>query len=173
MTLADYLLSEHRSALSRLMGHVRNAEQALGPDDDWVEDDRRVLFETLNPVGEALGRPLVQEASEQGFVGHVPTSPDAYELFLVDRFYQRNLASTRKYRTPAMEGGRQWAVGSWVFDPKDEPWQHHVYIFPARGGGVDVYAHLEPSIRRPREHVDPETGVQGDPLGLLGDIHER
>jgi hypothetical protein len=173
MSVADYLLDNHRSIVSRVMSWVRYGERLLGPDDDWVEDDRRLLFETLNPLGEALGRPLVQRASEQGFVGHVPTSPDAYELRLVERGYQRNLASTRKYRIPAGDGGRQWAVGSWVLDPVEEPWQHHVYLFRGRDGGVDVYAHLEPSVRRPREHVSTDTGVHGDPLGLLGDIHER
>lgn len=172
MSLADYLLSEHRSTVSQIMGRVRYVEEFLGPEDDWVEEDRRLLFEALHPLGDALGRPLIQSVPEADYVGHVPTSPDAYERFLVDRFYQRNLASTRKYRNP-WDGGRQWAVGSWVFDPEREPWQHHVYLFPARCGGVDVYAHLEPSIRRPREHVDPATGVQGDPLGLLGDMHER
>jgi hypothetical protein len=80
--------------------------------------------------------------------------------------YQRNLLSSRKYREHH-GGGKQWAVGSFVYDPENTDWQQHVYLFPSPNGGTDVYSHREPSVRLPREHLDPTTGTHGDPAGIV------
>jgi hypothetical protein len=150
--------------LEPLMGAVRVAERWLGPDDDWVEDDRRIAYEWAQ---RHFGH-LHTFAREKGPADYFTTAharPDVVERVLHDGGYQRNLASSRKYRTHH-DGGKQWAVGSWVLDPTDTDWQHHVYLFPAPNGGTDVYGHRETSVREGAEHLtEPQT--HGDPNGRV------
>lgn len=90
-------------------------------------------------------------------------SPDEVEVAINSK-YQRNLLSTRKYRV--VDGYKQWAVGSWVYDPEDEPWQHHVYLFDTPDGKTDIYAHKEASVRNPSDH-HKSWQTHGDPDGIL------
>lgn len=171
--ISDWFIDRFHGELSWLLSRVRNWERALGPDDDWVEDDRRLLFESLDWLLRPAGRPTIGEVPVEDHVLTVSASPDRVEELLAESDYQRNLLSTRKYRDLAPEnGGRQYAVGSWVLDPSDTDWQHHVYLFPTPQGGTEVYSHKEPSVRDPDAHVDPETGVHGDPDGLLDEVFE-
>lgn len=142
-----------------LMAAVRHAERFLGPEDDWVEEDRRVLYEAAQ---RHLGHvhTFVQSVGGADYVTTANAPPDAVERALVYP-YQRNLASTRKYRTHHC-GRKQWADGSFAFDPRDEPWQHHVYLFTTQDDGTDIYAHEEVSVRRGLEHLTTP-GVAGDP----------
>lgn len=122
-------------------------ERLLGPSDDWVEDDRRILFETAQTL---FGRwhTFIREKSTRDYLTTAKASPDMVELAL-SISYQRNLVSSRKYRV--YDGHRQWAVGSYVVDDSDI--QHHVYLFPREDGMTDVYAHTEDSVSDPREHL--------------------
>lgn len=164
MSLATKLIRSYRKPLGKLLGAVRRVEEYLGPEDDWVEDDRRILYEAADKFLRPLGRPTIRNIDQRGAGDYVTTaaaSPDEVEVALDDAGYDRNLLSTRKYRS-AHDGGRQWAVGSYVLDPADTDWQHHVYIFPSPDGGTDIYAHRETSVRDPHGHVtDEQTG--GDP----------
>lgn len=73
------------------------------------------------------------------------------------------------------EGRRQWADGSFVYDPDDTDWQHHVFIFPEEVGEdgtvkkLAVYGHKEKSAEKdPVGHVsDPQE--PGDPDSILQD----
>jgi hypothetical protein len=158
------LARRFRKPLSRILGAVRCLERFLGPEDDWVEDDRRALFERLDGL---LGHSFTMEKSPRDYITTVHATPDAVETALDNAGYQRNLVSTRKYRTHH-GGGKQWAVGSYVYDPADTETQHHVFLFEAPDGGTDVYGHREATVRDPVEHVT-EGVIPGDPTDHLRD----
>lgn len=165
MTLADRFIKRVAPTLSRIIGKVRTATSYLTPKDDWVEELKRRLAVFGHPFFASLGRPLVIKKGQADYVCTVEADSDKVEVAVMAR-YQRNLTSTRKYRTLS-DGTRQWAVGSFVYDPDDTHWQHHVYLFESPTGGTDVYAHKETSAEQdPYGHVtDPQ--VHGDPDGLV------
>jgi hypothetical protein len=152
------LARKFRGPLSRIISVIRRIEQFLGPDEDWVEDDRRKLFEFLDGK---FGHAFTMEKSARDYITTAQESPDAVEVALHRAGYQRNLVSTRKYRTHH-SGGKQWAVGSYVYDPVDTDWQHHVFLFPAPDGETDVYGHREATVREPVDHVTDGV-TPGDP----------
>jgi hypothetical protein len=152
------LARRFRKPLSKILGAVRLVERFLGPEDDWVEDDRRRLFEWLDGK---FGHSFTMEKTARDYITTVRASPDAVERALASAGYQRNLVSTRKYRTHH-GGGKQWAVGSYVYDPVDTDWQHHVFLFPAPDGKTDVYGHREATVRDPVDHVTDGV-IPGDP----------
>jgi hypothetical protein len=160
--------------LEAVMAAVRRAERFLGPQDDWVEDDRRIAYEAAQ---RHLGHlhTFVREKGAADYVTTVHATPDAIERALTNTGYQRNLLSSRKYRTHH-DGGRQWAVGSFVLDDIDHNGkytrQHHVYLFEAPDGGADVYAHTETSVLEGYEHVSDTRQSRGDPHGLF-DVFAR
>lgn len=151
------------------MGVVRYLEQFLSPNDDWIEDDRRVLFDSLDGLG---GHTFTREKGTDDYITTADVSSDVVEQTLADAGYQRNLASTRKYRTHH-SGGKQWAVGSWVYDPPQTDTQHHVYLFPSKGGGTDIYGHFETSVRAGKEHITDTEQVHGDPNGRVADALQQ
>lgn len=167
MTLATRLIETFEPLLRPLFAGVRRLETLLGPEDDWVEDDRRVLFEAADSILRPRGRPTIRAVGDADHVGTVPRSPDAVERVLAEEGYQRNILSSRKYREHHT-GGRQWAVGSWVLDPiGDTDDQHHVYLFPSKDGATDVYAHREASVTEPDEHHGGDGMERGVPMGLI------
>jgi hypothetical protein len=163
MSLANKFIRRVEPSLSRLLGGVRTATSYLTPRDDWIEGLKRRLAVRLDPITRPLGRSLIAHKRERERFATVDACPDKVEVALFGR-YQRNLASTRKYRM--RDGERDWAVGSYVHDPDDTEWQHHVYLFDNGDGTTDVYGHKEQSAaKNPYGHV---TGRQqaGDPDGL-------
>lgn len=172
MTLVDTVIRQFEPQLATLLGYLRRAEQFLGPEDDWVEDDRRVLFEAIDPLLRPLGRSTITEKGENDYVATVSRTPDEVEVILDDQGYQRNILSTRKYRAHH-DGGKQWAVGSWVLDPSDTDSQHHVYLFRSPDGGTDIYAHSEASVTEPAEHDGGDALVPGDPKNLESIFNRR
>lgn len=141
------------------MKQVRRIENVFGHDDDWLEDDRRVLFEKLDGFG---GHAWVREKGDRDYITTAEAAPGVIEKALTEAGYQRNLASTRKFRT-YHGGGKQWAVGSYVYDPAGTEWQHHVFLFEAPDGTTDVYGHREVSVREGKEHVLESNQEPGDP----------
>jgi hypothetical protein len=163
MSVADLFIRRFEYAVSTAVGTLRTASSYLTARDDWVEGLRRRLAVTLDPVLSPLGRPLIAEKGRADRVCVVDASPDAVERALLAR-YQRNLASTRKYRL--RDGERDWAVGSFVYDPDDTDWQHHVYLFDNGDGTTDLYAHKEASAASdPYGHVT-KPQIHGDPDGI-------
>jgi len=160
---ATSIAKEYRNELSILLGCVRSVEAFLGPEDDWVEEDRRILYEAVDGL---LGHTMVTEGNEDDYVCTTNSTPNDVENALHPTF-ERNLVSTRKYREHHT-GGRQWACGSWVMDLGSD--QLHVYLFETKYGNTDVYAHLEPAVTSPVEHLDTSTGVHGDPTGVIVDV---
>lgn len=160
--------------LEPLMAAVRGIERVLGPEDDWVEEDRRILYEAAQ---RHLGQyhDFLRRKTKAEYVTTVQADSDAVEVVLDGAGYQRNLASTRKYRTHH-GGGKQYAVGSYVLDGLDGDHgyieQHHVYLFPAPNGGTDVYAHRETSVLEGAEHLTETNQEHGAP-GDLFDIFDR
>lgn len=151
--------------LHQAVTYIRFFEETLGPSDDWVEDDRRILYEAIDPL---LPWRAIREKGTADYITSTQVGSDRIERALYAQGYRRNLLSSRKYRTHH-GGGKQWAVGSWVFDPEGTAWQHHVYLFDRRSGGTDIYGHREPSVRNPSQHLDLSTGTPGDPNNRLRD----
>jgi hypothetical protein len=152
--------------LSTLIDAVRRIERFLGPEDTWVSDSRRILYECADSVLRPLGFPTVREKGPADYVVTAHATANVIERVLDSAGYQRNVLSTRKYRTHH-SGGKQWAVGSWVYDPADTDWQHHVYLFEAPDGGTDIYAHRETSVREGLEHRTDTNQTHGDPNGRV------
>lgn len=177
--------------LEPLMAAVRRVERFLGPEDDWVEDDRRILFEAAqNHFGDY--HTFIYDKGDQDYVTTVDATPDEVEKMLMPP-YHRNLISSRKRRDTG--GGKQYAVGSLVIDGirEEEEYikQHHVYLFPAPDGGTDlsgespdsveneqestscdVYAHMEKSVLEGYEHVT-DTNQENAAPHVLFDIFDR
>jgi len=169
MTLAERV----NPLLEVVIPAVRRVERFLGPEDDWVEDDRRILYEaTQRHLGHL--HTFVQEVGRGNYVTTVKASPDEVEEALMPP-YQRNLVSTRKYRT-YHGGGKQWACGSFVIDgiAGDHGYveQHHVCIFETEEGYTDVHAHRETSATEGSEHLTDSHHEHGDPH-VLFDVFDR
>lgn len=162
------------SILEPLMAAVRRAEKVLGPEDDWVEEDRRILFEAAQ---RHLGHlhTFVYRKGPRDYLTTAHASPDAVERLLTKNGYQRNLVSSRKYREHH-DGGNQWAVGSFVLDGLEGDHgyveQHHVYLFEAPNGATDVYAHRETSVLEGSEHLTDTNQEHAAPADLF-DILDR
>lgn len=166
MPIASRAIDVAEPLLRPTLAGVRGLETRLGPDDDWVETDRRVLFEVADRILRPLGRPTIRQVGTDDYVATVAATADRIEEVLAANDYQRNLLSTRKYRTHH-QGGRQWAAGSWVLDETHTRWQHHVYLFPYRDErATDVYAHREPSVRSPSAHHGGNEIVHGAAMNL-------
>lgn len=151
--------------LEAFVGAVRHAERFLGPDDDWVEDDRRAVYEGAQWLFGDL-HTFVREKGPADYICTVTADDDEVESALQAKGYQRNLASTRKYRTHH-DGGTQWAIGSWVadgiMDDNGLEYQHHVYLFPTESGRIDMYGHREVSASEGAEHLTETDQTHGDP----------
>jgi len=167
MTLSEKFVKRTAPLLKTVIGHLRDITALLQPEDDWVEGFRRRAALQLHPLAASFGRPLIFEAHDEDQFLTVDVDPDTVEELLMapgDVSYQRNLASTRKYRY--VSGERQWADGSFVYDPDDTDWQHHVYIFENSDATTDVYGHKETSAEAdPYGHVT-ERQDHGDPDGI-------
>ena len=156
--------------IGRTIGYIRDLSAYLGPKDDWIEGLRRRILVLLDPAASVLGRPLIREKGGRDYIGTVEATDNEFESAIMPP-YQRNLTSTRKYRI--IDGERQWADGSFVYDPDDTDWQHHVFIFPEEVGEdgtvkkLAVYGHKEKSAEKdPVGHVsDPQE--PGDPDNIL------
>lgn len=157
-------------ALSTTIGYLRDGIAYLGPEDDWIEGLKRRLAVKVDPFIRPLGRPIIFEAQHEDYFESVEATGDEVEVALMQR-YQRNFASTRKYRLA--DGERQWASGSFVYDPENTEWQHHVYIFENENGTIDLYGHKETSAEHdPFGHLTDEQ-YHGDPDGLArGEIEK-
>lgn len=171
MSLSDRFISRYEDQIAALLSLVRKLEESIGPEDDWIEDDRRVVYEFFNPLFSAFGRPTIDEVEPSSYVLTVSLSSDEAEEVLDDGEYERNILSTRKYRTHHA-GGKQWAVGSYALDPVDDPWQQHVILFDNPDGTTDVYSHKEASVRRPSAHHGGAEYELGDPDGRVRDLFD-
>lgn len=170
MSISRYVIKRASDKIGKAVGHLRRFSSWLGPSDDWVERQRRRLFVALDPFLRPLGRPLIFHCHDEDYMYTVAKSSDAVERAIADK-YQRNLASTRKYRYIDTNGDRrQWTDGSWVYDPPHTDWQHHVYYFDSGDIGhpkTDIYGHKEKSaesdpyghVTDPQEHGDPDENV--------------
>lgn len=144
----------------------------LGPEDDWVEDDRRILFELAQ---QHLGHihTFIYDINDIDYVTSVHASPDAVERILHAEGFERNLISARKCRQT--EGGKQYAHGSWAKYYGDEnDHQHHVFIFENEHGGTDIYAHYEDNATDSAAHLhvrDDEDDIKGMKRAYAGDLY--
>lgn len=187
MSVAKRFIKKFESTIKKGIAALRKGASYLKPSDDWVEGVRLRILTTLHPIFNFLGRPLTFHCHDEDYMYRVAKGSDTVEK-AIHPTYQRNLSSTRKYRyidehgKPVPKGEedtdstKQWAVGSWVLDPDDTEWQHHVYLFNAGSFGdqyCDIYGHKEPSAEiDPSEHTsgwqrfgDPDENV----LPLLAD----
>lgn len=181
---AVYIIKNFESRLNALMGVVRSAERFLGPDDDWVEDDRRILFEAAERhLGPLTGYVFIYTIGDRDYIGNVDLSPDEFEEFLHEHDYHRNLVSGRKRRET--DGGLQYAYSSWAKYIDDEggeenQHQHHVWFFEAEDGSTDVYAHFEDNVIDSAAHLhvrDDDDDIKGmeraEPLNLFEVLDEN
>lgn len=157
---ATDFVKKYESIIKTVTSSVRRVEAFLGPDDDWVESKRRRVYTAFDGV---LGHSTIDEKGEDEYFTTVDASSDEVEE-AIHPTYERNTVSTRKYRMRDSE--RDWAVGSWVHDPADTDWQHHIFLFETGDGRTDLYGHRETSVRDPTGHLtDPQT--HGDPNGRV------
>lgn len=179
MSLADKLIKRAAPTISTAVQYLRDATARLSPNDDWVEGFRRRVLLFLDPYTAPYGRPLVFHAHDEDYFTTADAGDTEIESALYG-LYQRNAASTKKYRYIDSPGSaipkdkindyddkeRQWTNGSWVHDPDDTDWQHHVYLFTNDDGTTDLYGHKEPSAEKdPSGHVSADQ-EHGDPDGL-------
>lgn len=168
---ARYIINNYEQELAAILAGIRKVEELLGPSDDWVEDDRRILFEFADMV---LGDyyVFVYNVGNADYVTTAHASPDAIERLLDTNGYDRNLVSGRKFREHH-DGGKQWAEGSWaLYD--GEGHQHHVYLFESPSGGTDIYAHYEDNVTDPAAHLhvrDDEDDIVGMRRGDPGSVY--
>lgn len=60
---------KYAKILKRLIPLVRRCERFLGPDDDWVEDDRRIAYEAADPYTRLfLDRPAMGERGAKDYI---------------------------------------------------------------------------------------------------------
>lgn len=147
---------------------VRYTERFLGPDDDWVEDDRRIAYEAAERL---FGRwhTFVGEKTNEDYLLKANVHPDVIERKLANNDYQRNLASKRAYREHH-DGGRQWACGAYVFDPVETEWQQHITLFKTQDNNSDIYSHTETSVREGYDHLTEPNYRFDDPTNRIRDI---
>jgi len=170
MSIANKFIKRAESHLSTTIGYIRSGTSYLTPKDDWVEALKKRYAIALNPITAPLGRPLIKKKPDAERFASTDVDSDTVEVAL-NHDYQRNLTSTRKYRV--RNGEREWAVGSWVHDPDDTEWQHHVYLFDREDGGTDLYGHLETSAEHdPYGHVT-NAHTDGDPYGIARGTLDR
>lgn len=158
--------------LSRALNTVRRLEKRLKQFSPLVEPVRHVAWRAADkPLRRTINRPTIRQKGTADYVTTVDANHRDVRAALLDGPYQWNVLSTYKYRT--VDGRRQWEVGTFVHDPADTGWQHHVYTFRAPNGQTDVYAHREASVRSPKAHENGDR-VTGDPHGLhdLFDRHD-
>lgn len=170
-----WLIRNFERPLNNLLHRIRTIEKYLGPDEDWVEDDRRILFETFNGF---LGYTTIYDIGTTDYVTTAHVSPDAFEEILYEEGYKRNLISGRKRRD--VDGTKQYAHGSWAKYFNEDEHQHHVWIFESPDGGTDVYAHAEDNVTDSAAHLhvrDDEDDIGGmiraAPRGLYDILNEH
>ena len=174
MSLTDRSIRRYEEEIAALLGFVRRLERFLGPDDDWVEDDRRIIYEAAHGVLSKLGRSTLHEVNDEDFCYTVDATSDEVEVLLHESDFQRNLLSTRKYRVP--NGTRDYADGSWVLvhdsDDTDVRMQLHVVLFSNPDGTTSIYVHREAAVTEPSEHDGGDLMTHGDPNDVVQTILE-
>lgn len=129
------------------------------------------LYPVLDLVASRYGRPLTRRKRhpdrDPDFYDSLPVSPREFVREIRPPF-QPQLLSTAKWRREA--GAKRFIHSQWVYY-HDDGQQTHVYLW-AVDGGVEVYAHVEPSVRVPDKHHlgDQESG---DARGALADALGR
>jgi len=128
---------------------------------------RTIVWRALDPIATKRGRPLVRDKTTHNdeFVCAVDVSELQLAKALWGYGYRWNPISTKKYREVE---SRQWSVLSAAYrDSVAAEEQHHVYVFRAADGVLDIYAHREASVTDPTEHDGGDELVPGDPDGRV------
>lgn len=145
---------------------VRRVERFFGPDDQWVENFRQTSWRAAQKLlGDKHTFVRDKNRADYEYTAHV--SPQRVAEALYAEGYQRNILSTVKTRN-----GTDFVHSAWVLDTEDTEWQQDVFIWENADGTTDVYSHKEPSVRRPKAHLNLSTGVNGDPDGRVRDVLE-
>jgi len=129
---------------------------------------RRRYFAALDPLGDRLGRSLVNDKGgrdDPEFLATVSGSVKEVAKTFTRGRGSYHLLSTIK-RRPGVHGDRLSAAHVvWMHDDGS---QTEAYIFANDDETSDVYAHHEPAVTDPEEHVSgPQT--DGDPRGVVRD----
>lgn len=150
--------------IKSIMSAVRRIEPFFGPDDGWVETLRQTVWRRAESF---LGdkHTFVRDKERADYVTTANVSPQRVVRALYTNGYQRNLLSTVKTRNE-----NEYVHSAWVLDTPDTEWQQDVFLWENEDGSTDVYSHKEPSVRRPKAHLDLSTGIHGDPDGRVRDV---
>lgn len=144
--------------ISTLTTTVRRVEPLFGPNQQWVERLRQnVWYAAEQRFGDSYT--FVRHKGTADYVCTTAASPAEIAQTLYAEGYQRNILSTVKTRNK----DKQYVHSAWVLDAPDTEWQQDVFIWENKNGTTDVYSHKEPSVRRPKAHLDLSTGTHGDP----------
>jgi len=142
------------NAVLRLVAGIGNrfhstvdSRVAEGPEADYWERVRRGVVGVVGALTDGLH--LGREIRESEYVGRLDRAPDDAEGLLWTNGFVRNPLSALKTRDGTPE------IGSWAHrEGPDAERQVHVMLFEGSAGGVDVYAHEEPS------SINPSTAVR-------------
>jgi hypothetical protein len=138
--------------MKSIIASLRRFERHLSPKDTWVPKVRGIALRGAEKLlGHATDYPFTTQKWYREYLTTVEVPLHTLEIALHDHGYQRNILASKKYRM--VDGEKQWEVASWVDDPPETEWQHHVYVFDS-GESLDIYAHREKSVRRPKEHLN-------------------
>lgn len=150
--------------ISQLMTVARRVEQFFGPDDSWVETLRQTAWRCAQRLAGGT-HTFVRDKGRADYVTTADASAQRVARALYANGYQRNIMSTVKTRN-----GDEYVHSAWVLDSADTDWQQDVFMWENEDGTTDVYSHKEPSVRRPKAHLDLSTGIHGDPDGRVRDV---
>lgn len=170
MTLTETILSNKLlvSVLTLILLGAVIALRNVGPRRALLfETVRTLTWRALDPIATKRGRPLLRDktTANDEFVCSVDIAELALARALWAAGYRWNPLSTKKFRDVEK---RQWSVLSAAYrDSVADEEQHHVYVFRAADGVLDIYAHREASVTDPTDHDGGDELVAGDPDGRV------
>lgn len=75
MTVATELIDRTDPLLACILAGIPQLETYLGPEDNWIEDDRRALYELADRFLRPLGRPAIRKRGQRDYLTTVGESP--------------------------------------------------------------------------------------------------
>lgn len=112
------------------------AKRHTGPEDDWIEFVKHLVFTAYDDEAEQMGLDIVVCKNPEDYVCTVPLSVDEVELMLTACGYGENDISNEKFRIlppdvgqPHKMSEKQFQRGSMKFSEPDSDKQQHAYFF--------------------------------------------
>lgn len=166
MVLTTGMITAAGAGLGFIIQYCPPFRWAMGPRARWLERVRREVSTLLGRVFDERAGP--RPITEGEYAGTLHRSLAETERLLWRYGFRRNPMSRLKTRDGTPE------VGSWVYrtSPLADR-QLHVMLFPGSRGGVDIYAHTEPSSVHPLVGNDHFTGQRQNVAAGVSETRDR